>query len=71
MEQRNLGTLKTEVRKIYKAIKSTESYMYTFHPALKPTLPDEIYFITTQELESLYPRLTPKQREDIIAKKII
>ena len=71
MEQRNLGTLKTEVRKIYKAIKSTESYMYTFHPVLKPTLPDEIYFITTQELETLYPRLTPKQREDRIAKKII
>jgi aspartate--ammonia ligase len=68
-EQRNLGTLKTEVQKIYKAMKSVERYMYEFHSALKPTLPDDIYFFTTQELENLYPTLTPKQREDTITKE--
>ena len=68
-EQRNLDTLKTEVQKIYQAIKSTERYMYEFHPVLKPILPDDIYFVTTQELENLYPALTPKQREDIIVKE--
>ena len=49
-------------------MKSTEHYMYKFHPVLKPILPDDIYFVTTQELENLYPALTPKQREDIIVK---
>jgi aspartate--ammonia ligase len=68
-EQRNLETLKAEVKKIYKAIKSTENYMYEFHSALKPVLPKEIYFITTHELEILYPHLTPKERENIIAEE--
>ena len=68
-DQRNLNTLKLEVQKIYKAMKSTESYMYQFHPALKPILPDDIYFITTQELEGLYPHYTPKQREEMITKE--
>lgn len=43
--------------------------MYQFHPELKPVLPDEIYFTTTQELEDLYPDLTPKQREDRVTQK--
>ncbi|MEH6948097.1 aspartate--ammonia ligase [Bacillus sp. JJ634] len=68
-EERNLHTLKTEVKQIYKAMKATESYMHEFHPALQPILPDDIYFITTQELEDLYPSLTPKQREDAITKE--
>ena len=69
-EQRNLNTLKIEVQKIYKAMKSTESYMYQFHPALKPILPEDVYFITTQELEGLYPHYTPiKQREEMITKE--
>jgi len=68
-EQRNLTTLITEVQKIYKAIKSTESYLYQLHPELKPVLPDDIYFTTTQELEDLYPDLTSKQREDRVTQK--
>ncbi|TDX96818.1 UNVERIFIED_CONTAM: AsnA-type aspartate--ammonia ligase [Lysinibacillus xylanilyticus] len=68
-EQRNLYTLKTEVQKIFKAMKLTESYMYQLYPVLKPILPDEIYFITTQELEILYPYLTSQQREDKITKE--
>lgn len=47
----------------------SENYMYQFHPALKPILPDDIYFITTQELEGLYPHYTPKQRTEIITKE--
>ena len=49
-------------------MKETEHYMYKFHPVLTPILPDDIYFVTTQELENLYPTLTPKQREDAITK---
>jgi aspartate--ammonia ligase len=68
-EQRNLDTLQIEVRKIYQALKSTEHFMSEFHPALTPILPEDIYFITTQELEDRYPELTPKQREDKITKE--
>ena len=32
-------------------------------------LPQEITFITSQELEDLYPNLTPKERENAICKK--
>lgn len=68
-EDRNINTLKSEVRKIYQAIKATELHMSKFHPALDAILPEDIYFITTQELEDLYPAINPKQREDEITKK--
>jgi aspartate--ammonia ligase len=68
-EQRNLDTLKVEVGKIYNTMKSTENYIHEFYPELDPVLPEKIAFITTQELEDLYPALTPKEREDRIAKE--
>ncbi|OLS36839.1 aspartate--ammonia ligase [Bacillus sp. MRMR6] len=68
-EQRNEETLKFEVLKIYQTIKNTEKFLHQLYPVLKPILPEKIHFITTQELESLYPTLSPKEREDQIAKK--
>ena len=68
-DQRNFDTLINEVQKIYKAIKLTESYINEHYPELQSILPEEIYFITSQELEKLYPSLTSKEREDIIAKE--
>lgn len=68
-EQRNVQILQAEVRKIYNVLRSTEIYLNDFFPELKPSLPLNIHFITTQELEDQYPDLTPKQREDIVAKE--
>lgn len=68
-EQRSTNTLKAEVVKIYEAIKSTEAYLHEQYPELEPVLPDRIQFITTQELEQLYPELTPQERENNIAKE--
>lgn len=68
-EQRNEDTLKKEVKKIYSAIKATERHICALHKNLTPVLPDDIYFISTQELETSYPKLSPKEREDIIAKE--
>lgn len=62
-------TLKTEVLHIYKTIKSTEAIIHQSFPDLEPILPDQIQFITTQELEYLYPDLSPAEREDQIAKQ--
>ncbi len=68
-DQRTLGTLQTEVQKIYQVFKDTEDYLYDLYPVLEPVLPETIHFITTQELENLYPDDSPKQREDKIAKQ--
>lgn len=68
-QERSLETLKIEVQKIYRVFKNTENYLFQQFPALTPILPEEIYFITSQELEDRYPTLTAKQREDAIAKE--
>jgi len=68
-EERKIGSLKAVVKEIYKVFKDTEEYMYSLYPSLTPELPKEIFFITSQELEDLYPHLTAKGREDAIAKE--
>ncbi|MDX1357878.1 MAG: aspartate--ammonia ligase [Clostridia bacterium] len=66
---RNEEYLKDIVRKIYKALKETENYLDELYPFLEATLPDEITFITTQELEDLYPAATPLERENYITRE--
>ena len=67
-EERNTETLQYTVRKVYAALKETESFISRRYNYIDPILPDEITFITSQELENLYPDLTPKEREHAIAK---
>jgi len=62
-EDRNLEFLKRTVRRIYGAIRSTESFMRSHFAKIKPVLPEEISFVHTRELEETYPDLTPAQRE--------
>ncbi len=67
---RNEETLRIAVRAIYRALRHTEKYIaddYAF--VEKNFLPDKITFITTQELEDMYPDLTPKERENRIARE--
>ncbi|MFK9093624.1 hypothetical protein [Bacillus salipaludis] len=45
-KQRTLKTLKSEVQKIYQALKSTEIYLNKLYPQLEPILPENISFIT-------------------------
>lgn len=66
--ERNIDTLKNVVKKVYEALKSTEEYMSKQYDYIKKILPDEITFITTQELEDMYPDCTPKERENKIAR---
>ena len=61
--------LKTIVIKIYKALRDTEIYLAGLYPFLNITLPEEITFITTQQLEDMYPTSTPFERENLITKK--
>ncbi|NLD47717.1 MAG: aspartate--ammonia ligase [Clostridiaceae bacterium] len=67
-EDRSVKTLEGIVKRIYKALKMTEDKVIEAFPAVEKILPDDIYFVTTQELEDMYPELSPKEREDMIAK---
>ena len=62
-EERNEETLRDIVRRIYLTLRKTEGYVCAHYPFIKPELPDEIAFVTTQELEDRYPELSPKERE--------
>ncbi len=66
-EDRTLDFLKSTVKKIYEAFKETNVYLQATYGYYKP-LPKDIYFITTQALEDMYPHLTDKQREYAITK---
>ena len=67
-EQRNLDTLKDVVREVYKVLRKTEKYMGIEYDYIEEILPKDIFFITTQELEDMFPDNTPKEREYHIAK---
>ena len=67
-EERNFDTLKENVRRVYDALRYTEKYMSEKYGYIKPILPDEIYFLTAQELEDMYPDKTPKERENEIVR---
>ncbi|MBR1529888.1 MAG: aspartate--ammonia ligase [Oscillospiraceae bacterium] len=68
-EQRTLEFLQETVKNIVKAIVFTKRKVNLRYPVFKTTLKEEVYFITTQELEDLYPDKTPKEREDAICKE--
>ncbi|MBR3039147.1 MAG: aspartate--ammonia ligase [Lachnospiraceae bacterium] len=68
-EERNLDTLKETVFRIYMAIKQTEYYMCGKYHFMDPFLPNEISFVTAQELEDRWPDKTPKERETLITKE--
>ncbi len=67
--ERNLDTLKKVVRSVYKAIKKTEVYMSIQYDYIGEILPKDIFFLTSQELEDLYPGLSPREREYEITKE--
>ncbi|MCL6613445.1 MAG: aspartate--ammonia ligase [Firmicutes bacterium] len=68
-EARNLETLKDVVRRIYGVFRRTEDYICGLYPVLSRKLPGEIHFVSAEELAERYPNLTPKEREDEIARE--
>ncbi len=68
-EERDLDYLKSSVKKIYSVLKKTEDFIHSEYSDLVPVLPDEIYFIHSEDLAERYPSLTSKQREYEIAKE--
>ena len=68
-EDRTMKTLKKVVKSLYKVFKETEEHVHMIYPEVECVLPEEITFITTQELLDMYPNLTPKEREDAIVRE--
>lgn len=69
-DDRNLDYLKAIVRKIYEVIKTAEEQVrgkYSLLPKL--FLPEEIFFIHSEELEERFPSASPNEREDLICKE--
>ena len=68
-EDRTMDYLKRTVRRIYEAVKVTENRLFVEFPQLVPGLPDDVFFISSEELLQLYPGLSPKERENEITRK--
>lgn len=63
-EDRNLDFLMETVIKIVDAVCNTAEIITKVYPNVRCRLSRDVSFITTQELEDLYPDLTPKEREN-------
>lgn len=68
-EERTEETLRKVVRQIFKVIKHLEDEVWYKYPQAVYHLPDDIHFVTTQELEDEYPDLTPMEREEKACQK--
>lgn len=68
-DQRNLEFLKETVRFIVKAVAYTKRKVNLRYPKLKSEICDDVFFITSQELEDMYPDKPSKEREKLITKE--
>ncbi len=68
-EDRNEETLREVVKSVYEALRVTEKFMANEYHYVECFLPEEITFITSQELLDKYPDLTVKEREKEAAKE--
>jgi aspartate--ammonia ligase len=67
-DDRTLDFLKDTVRTVYKCLRKTEQYMSIEYDYIDLILPKDIFFITSQELEDMFPDSTPREREYYITK---
>ncbi len=67
-DERNIENLKSIVRSVYAALRETEHYIADKYDYIEEILPEEITFVTTQELENMYPNDTAKERENKITR---
>ena len=67
-EDRNVAYLQQTVKSIVQALADTQYFLHSVFPQLSvlPRMSTDITFISTQELEDLYPDKTPKEREHAI-----
>ena len=67
-EDRTIDYLKETVKSIYKAIRQTSIFVKQRYKFIAVDLPKTLFFITSQDLEDMYPDKTPKEREELIVR---
>ena len=68
-EDRNVDYLKNTVSSIINALVDTLETVKEKFPKIRTEFTRDVFFITTQELEDMYPDLTAKEREKAITKE--
>ena len=71
-EERNLAYLERTVKKIWKVLKGTETYVQELHPKLEgkyPDMADKIEFMHAEDILDMYPTLPRKERETALLKE--
>ncbi len=68
-EERTEEKLKEVVSHIFKIIKHMEHEVWYKYPQAVASLPEDIHFVTTEELLELYPDCDAKERENRICEK--
>ena len=68
-EERNEKTLRETVQNIFRIIKHMEHEVWYKYPEAVKKLPEDIFFIDSEELLQKYPNLSSKERENAICKE--
>jgi aspartate--ammonia ligase len=68
-EERTSDFLQKIVKSLFSILKRVEYALFERFPDLNPTLPDDIFFIHSEDLLKMYPNLSSRERENEIAKK--
>lgn len=70
-ENRNVDYLKSTVMDIVAALCDTQDTLESIYPKLQilGKIERQVFFITTQELEDMYPDMTAKERENAVTEK--
>ena len=61
--------LRDTVKNIVAAMNETETALTAAFPGLQMHIPSEVHFVSTEELERMYPDKTPREREDIVCRE--
>lgn len=67
-DDRTIDYLKETVKSIYKSVRQSLLFVKRKYKFITVDLPKSVYFITSQELEDIYPDETPRMREELIVK---
>lgn len=68
-DDRNIEFLKEIVKRIVKAVSYTADRVRCKFPKVTTKINNKVFFVTTQELEDMYPGMSPKERENTITRE--
>ena len=68
-DDRNQEYLHETVNTIYNSVKNLGDYVNRLYRNIRTKLPNEIFFVSSQELEDSFPDITPEERENKIVKE--